>query len=105
MITMNEIMHPPIPGQVARNLKKKTLPFVAKMGVGLSPIQILGREDEPSRSINFSGFGDGETPATAAQADTTAPVVVAAKPAMPSWVKWAGIAAAAGLAIWLLKKK
>lgn len=100
MITDREIQLPRLPGRQPRNLYKSPMPFVAQHDLVRSPIQELGDQDEPRRTMNFSGLG--ETPATAVPVGAPAP---AAKPALPGWMKWAGLAGAAALVLWWLKKK
>jgi hypothetical protein len=100
MITAKELRSVPVPGRTARNLARAKMPTMGRNGANnarYSAIQELAVRDE---RIPLSGLGEGET---LDRAVAVTPVV-ARKTAAPSWLKWAGIAAAAGLAYYFFKK-
>lgn len=106
MITNRELVDIPLPGRIPRNLRKRFIPVMGRNGVNnsrYSSMRELTVEDSPDRTMNFSGFGEGETMATA-------PAVAAegsAPPAAPAtnWGKWLVLAGLAGVALYLIKTK
>ena len=106
MITNQELRNVPIPGRTARNLKKRFIPIMGRNGLNnarYGAMRELTVQDNPGRTMNFAGFGEGETVATA-PAVATEGVAPPAAPAATNWGKWLGLAALAGLAFYIIKK-